>query len=70
MVEFYPVTMYNWDGRFIVCSSRSHKEALGKGWYTSAAEAMRAHDEAEKNLQVAMQQAVIAQNQRARRREN
>ena len=68
-MEFYPVTMYNWDGRFIVCSSKAHKEALGAGWFASAVEATRAHDEAQKELTTAVQQ-IAGEQARPRRREN
>lgn len=67
-MEFYPVTMYNWDGRFIICQSKAHKEALGKGWYPTAAEAVSAHEMAQTSLVTAAQQIVT--EHRPKRREN
>ena len=68
-MEYYPVTMYNWDGRFIVCGSKAHREALGKGWYETAALAMQAHRDAEAEMLAASQQ-IPEPKQRARSREN
>ena len=67
-MEFYPVTMYNWDGRFIICQSKAHKEALGKGWFASAAEATQAHLMAQQSLTTAVQE-IVTEN-RLRRRDN
>ena len=69
MIEFYPITMYNWDGRFIVCQSKAHMDALGKGWYKTASEATQAHLLAQQELTQAVQQ-MSPEIQRARRREN
>lgn len=44
MLEYYPVTLWNWDGRFIVCSSKAHREALGAGWRETLQEAKAVHD--------------------------